>query len=369
MQKIILASTLKPVDDTRIYEKFGKSLAKIKNTEVVIFGTESNNTLPYKLEQNIRFEPYVLNKESTRLKMSRLFYYLLKKEQPDLIIIHTIELLPVLLFYKLKNKGVKIFYDILENYPLNFKSQGYYTGIKSLLFSKSAYLIEQIAFPFLTHSFLAEIIYLKEKKLDIKKVTVLENKFVPISPQMNRKNSIHNEVTITMCGTLTKIFGVIQFIEFIENLSSCNNSINYHFKIIGKAYEKDIIDLIRNKEKEFNIECTGIESFVSHSEIIKVMNQSDFVALPYPTNDSTKNCIPTKMFECMALGIPMIIQNNPFWKTIVNPYAGGVFIDFETFEVLNFEEQLLNLKPYPNGINKNALWKTEEHKLLSLLER
>ncbi|WP_044203666.1 glycosyltransferase [Flammeovirga sp. OC4] len=366
MQKIILASVLKPVDDTRVYEKFGKSLAKIKNTELVIFGTKSNDTSLYHLEENIRFEPYDINEKSTRKDAGRLFCALLKKEKPQHIIIHTIELLPFLIGYKIRHKNVKIYYDILENYPLNFTAQTYHKKYIKYLLALGAQLIEKFSFPFLNQIFLAEKAYLDEKSLPVSKTTVLENKYVPITSKPNTLTS--NEKVITYCGTLSKAFGVLEFLNFVTVLSSCNSQLNFKFKIIGKAYEDDVVKIIHEYAQKYPIEIIGITSFVPHLKIVEEMQKSDFVALPYPTNASTKNCIPTKMYECMALEIPMIIQENSLWKSIVTPYQAGIFLDFNSFNKTELENKILQLDPYPNGYNKNALWKTEEHKLFKIIK-
>lgn len=367
MQKIVLASVLKPVDDTRVYEKFGKSLAKLDNTEVIIFGTKSNDTSLYKLEENVRFEPYDINEKSTRRNAGRLFYKLLLKERPQHIIIHTIELLPFLIWYKLNHKTIKIYYDILENYGLNFKAQSYYSIFSKHFLSFGANLIESISFPFLDHIFSAEKIYLNEKKLPIHKTTVLENKYVSI---LDKKEKIeHQNKIITFCGTLSKAFGVLEFLNFVAVLCSCKNQLNYTFRIIGKAYENDVIQKLSQFEKQFNLELIGITEFVPHLKVIEVMQESDFVALPYPTNLSTKNCIPTKMYECMALGIPMIIQNNPFWKTITDPHQAGIFIDFNKIDCRTLKEEIENLAPYPNGGIKNAFWDKENNELRKVISK
>ncbi|KXX69070.1 glycosyltransferase [Flammeovirga sp. SJP92] len=366
MQKIILASVLKPVDDTRVYEKFGKSLAKLDNTEIIIFGTKSNDTSLYYLEKNIQFEPYDINEKSSRRSAGRLFYALLKKVKPQHIIIHTIELLPYLIWYKINHRPVRIYYDILENYPLNFKAQSYYSSFTKHLLSIGAAIIEQLSYPFLDHIMVAEKTYLKEKFLPMAKTEVLENKYVSIVESKSDKN--RNYKLITYCGTLTKAFGALEFLKFIDAISSCKNRLKYKFRIIGKAYESDVIQQIYNHAKIYDIEIIGITEFVPHLKIIEAMQDSDFVALPYPTNPSTQNCIPTKMCECMALGIPMIIQENSFWKSIVTPYQAGIFLDFNSFNYTELEDKIIHLNPYPNGYNKNALWKTEEHKLFKIIK-
>ena len=51
-QRIVLASVLKPVDDTRMFEKIGKSLAREPKYEISIYGYPSNKP-PHILLSNL----------------------------------------------------------------------------------------------------------------------------------------------------------------------------------------------------------------------------------------------------------------------------------------------------------------------------
>ncbi len=52
--KLVIASVLKPVTDTRMYEKIGRSIGQTKKYEVNIIGFYRKN-LP--VELNIKFNP------------------------------------------------------------------------------------------------------------------------------------------------------------------------------------------------------------------------------------------------------------------------------------------------------------------------
>ncbi|AZQ61989.1 hypothetical protein EI427_06975 [Flammeovirga pectinis] len=367
--KIVLASVLKPVDDSRVFEKIGLSLSKIQNAEIHIVGTASlNKTAPI---QNITFHPYdEISKKPTRLTTSRLFLSQIRKVKPDLIIVHTIELLPALIYYKIKNKKVKIIYDMLENYPFNFRYQKYRPTLQSQILSSFSHLIEKVSYPFLSHIFVAEQTYLTEKKLPLSKTTILENKFNPIYHLKKSIKKQSNTVSLVFCGSLTKIFGVEVILNWFSDLSSCKSVLNYKLTIIGKAYEEDVIQILQNSTTtNKNIKCIGVTEFVPHEQIIKEMFSSDFVVLPYPENPCTKNCIPTKLYECLGLGIPMLTQENLLWEKVCKESNGSMFIDFkQPIEIKSFEEQINTFIPYSNGIDQKALWNTEEKKLLNIIE-
>ncbi|WP_281614141.1 hypothetical protein [Flammeovirga sp. SubArs3] len=366
---VVLASVLKPVDDSRVYQKIGQSIAKIPNTNIQILGTENDGTpscLP-----NITFVPLFSNHKKEaffRIKGNKRFFSFLKSQKNiDLIIIHTIELLPALVFYKKLNPKVKIIYDMLENYPLNFKSQIYRSAWKSKVLSFLSHQIEVFSFQYLDHIFSAETTYLKEKQLPLYKTTVLENKYAgKLFNTIPSTDYLH----FVICGSLTRVFGINEAINFIELLNSCKNQpTTIKFTVIGKAYESDIIEKLKKINQFHNVECIGITNFIPHSKIIKEMLTASYLLLSYPKNPCTKNCIPTKMYEGLALGIPMIIQNNSLWEEITTPTNSSIFIDFnKKSDILSIFDKIQTHKPYRKGPDKNALWKSEEEKLLNVIQ-
>ncbi|MBB6460670.1 glycosyltransferase [Flammeovirga kamogawensis] len=311
-----------------------------------------------------------MDKKPTRITTSRLFLSLINEIKPDILIVHTIELLPALLYYKFYNRKVKIVYDMLENYPFNFRYQQFRSPLKSKILSTLSNLIEKVSYPFLSYIFLAEKTYLKEKKLPLSKSVILENKYSPIHHFTKKKKEEFNTISFVFCGSLTKIFGVVEVIKWFSGLSSCNSILNYKLTIIGKAYESDVIQAL-DKFAQNNklVQCIGVKEFVPHEDIIREMFSCDFVLLPYPENQCTTNCIPTKLYECLALGVPMITQENLLWKKVCKESNGSLFIDFkQPIEIKSFEQKIKSFTPYPNGIDQKAFWYSEEKKLLNIIE-
>jgi hypothetical protein len=37
----------------------------------------------------------------------------------------------------------------------------------------------------------------------------------------------------------------------------------------------------------------------------------------------------TKLFESAALGLPVLIPNNPLWQEFISPFSGGFTVDFD----------------------------------------
>ena len=92
--RILIASVLKPVNDTRMFEKVGQSLAKLSETEIHIAGFKAKNLSN---ASGIYFHPiFSFNRISFgRIQAQWNYYKLLLQLKPEVIIPNTFELLPV----------------------------------------------------------------------------------------------------------------------------------------------------------------------------------------------------------------------------------------------------------------------------------
>ncbi|PWJ44408.1 glycosyltransferase [Sediminitomix flava] len=358
-KSIFLASTQKPINDSRMFEKFALSLSQ--HFRLSVFGW--NAPVP-----NVPEIEFICLHTTQRLQWYKEFWKSLHTQKPDYIIVHHPELLPVSLAYKIKHPSVCLFYDMQENYFRNFHYQNLYPkGIKTIL-GIGFRTLEYLSLPFLQKIFCAEKCYPNEIPFIKKKALVLENKYKSLYP--SEKDKIKEPLKpkvlkLLLCGTISKVFGAERAIEFVERLNQ--ESTLVQLKIIGKGVEEDLISEIKEKAEKLDyITIEGIDQLVAHQQIINEMKKADAILLPYLPNKSTENCIPTKLYEAMALGIPMLIQKNKLWETIIKKHQAGLMIDFHSTntQIVNtFLEQSF----YPNGIVKEAYWENEEKKLLKVM--
>ena len=366
MYKIVLASVLKPIDDVRMFEKIGRSLAK--RFEVHIVGYRSKQVVN---EKNINFHSiYNFHRKSkSRFYASFLFYKKISKLSPDLIIIHTVELLPIIYLYKVFNIKVKLIYDIRENYFYNIKYQSIYPWYIKSWASYVIRLIEFISKIFVNHYFLAENSYSEELNFLNGNYTILENKCFK-EPRLKKNNHQNDSIQMLFPGTISKVYGAEEAIDFIESLNQ--NKIKSHLTFIGKVIEKDLLDRIQKLsiEKKEYLTLIGGNQLVSHNDIIYKMLKTDFVLLSYQKNKSIKKCIPTRLYECLAFKIPMIIQENQLWKQICCSYNAAIFIDFKKYNIEDLIHQI-KTKSFYNGILEieYAFWQSEEKKLLNVINQ
>src|SRR5260221_12162025 len=172
-RRILLASVLKPVDEPRMFERMGQSLAA-NGYEVFIVGFPPSNN---KSIHGIHLFPH---RKFNRISLARIKvrFKILKHAfsiKPNVFTVCTHELLGVAMLYKILT-GRKIVYDVQENYWNNIIHTGAWLKIIRPLIAALVRLKEIIASPLFSKFLLAEKCYETELSFAKRKSVVVENK-------------------------------------------------------------------------------------------------------------------------------------------------------------------------------------------------
>lgn len=367
--KILLASVLKPVNETRMYEKFAKSLLKLSDVEIHIAGFSPTKNL--KKEHHIYL--HTLFSES-RLHISRIgaqfkLFRLLLKVKPQLLIVTTHEILTVSILYKLLFRAVLI-YDVQENYYRNIRFTPTFPPFLRNIIASGVRLVEILTRPFVDFYLLAERNYESEFSFSRNKSCIIENKFknegiTPVFKQELRINP-KNSIRFLYSGTIAEVYGIFKTIELIKKLHNLNSNIT--LTIIGYSPKKETLNKLKSEIKNDPfIRLIGGDSPVDHSEILNEIHNSDIGILSYRPNKSTENCIPTKLYEYLSLYLPMIIPPNPIWASITTPYNASITFDFDTTKPEELLEKLSQNIFYTSK-PEHITWDSEEIKLLEIVK-
>ena len=365
--RILLASLLKPVNDTRMFEKLGVSISKLPNVEVHISGFKAplpSNFVNIFFHQIFFFRRLSFFRITAQFKFLQLLFTL----KPQVIIVGTHELLVSSLFYKLLNSCILI-YDVQENYYLNLTTQKIYSPIIRYVAAVLIRGIEKLASPFIHTFFLAEESYSQELSFTRDKFLILQNKYIPASSDLlpYTNSGIHlpptGHIKLLYSGTISDLYGIFEAIKLVEALHQSNP--RYLLTIIGywpqKSIGQKVKQLIRNKPY---ITILGGDTIVPHSQIVQEIISSHVGLLPYHLHTSLINCLPTKLFEYLAHQLPLIVQNNPIWNKMVDQYQAGISINFmnpDPHAISQVLEKKIFYRPAPQ---EEVLWKAEEEKLL-----
>src|SRR5688500_9346873 len=304
---VVIASVLKPVDDSRMYEKIGLTLAGSGRYDVHIIGCDSARIKNESLTQHA-FRPF------RRISLRRFFapwkiFLMARKAKPDIFMIATHELLYVALLLKMLT-GCRIIYDIRENYYWNIL---YTPAFPLLLKPFIAFYVrgkEMLSARFVDHFLLAEKGYEQELKFPGNRYTVIENKVSLHCIERERPDFTveGRPIHLIFSGTIAETTGVFTAIDLAVKLHVIDDRIR--LTIIGFCSQRRVLEKIRLliQPRPF-IKLITRDSPIPHAEIFDHIQRSDFGLVTYQINPSTMNSIPTKVYEYLGFKLPILLVN------------------------------------------------------------
>ncbi|SIT81771.1 glycosyltransferase [Pontibacter indicus] len=369
-KRILLASLLKPITDTRLYEKLGISLSKIPGASIHIAGYEA--PIPSGAPASVHFHPIF---RFQRLSLGRLFaqrdyFRLLQRIRPQLVIVSTHELLLPTLLYQTRYSGVRIVYDIQENYSLNLRAQHNYSRPLKHLLAATVRGIERLSAGSIDHFLLAERSYADEIPFLGGRYTFVENKYKANQQQSFISIPVHLPATdplrLLYSGTIAEEYGVWEAIELAKQLQTVRPDTK--LTIIGYCANSHTLTQLRKICEPLPfVDLIGGGKLVPHQSILQQIQESHIGLLPYRPNASTFRCIPTKLYEYMAHALPILIQENPLWQGIVEGNDAGRSINFSQLNTAALYEDLSTSSFYNEGIPESIYWESEEEELLKAI--
>ncbi len=362
-QRIVLASVLKPVNDTRMFEKIGKSLSNNPDYEIFILGYPSKHPPN---EPRITFIPHP---NFVRLSLERVLTPLriLKKihqVKPEALVVNSHELLIVAVLYRIFF-GARIIYDVQENYWRNILWTNAFTPVLKHLVAVWVRGKEIVLSRFFHLFILAEKGFEKEMNFFRNKSIVLENKSILPKGFMKRKSI--GGIKLLFSGTISESTGVFEAIKLANALHKHDQTVILH--IIGYCSLSSTLEFVKKAiaDKPF-ISLTGGDKLVPHNEILEQISNSDFGIIYYPSSPHTENKIPTKLYEYLSAQLPILIQNYTPWVALCQPYSAAIPIDFTSPLQVSTLLQEMKQTHFYMAVPTDVLWSSEEEKLHQAME-
>lgn len=362
-RRIVLASVLKPVNDPRMFEKMGQSLSR--HYEVHIIGTNSN----INSTDSIIFHPLA---SYSRLTINRMLAPLrvLKKIlhlKPALLIICTHELLWMVLIAKIFLPCVVI-YDIRENYFRNILYTNSFPPILRVFIALYVRIKEWMTVPLINIFFLAEAGYAQELSFVKNKEVLIENKVKKtLLPDSKKWSTDDHNIHLIFSGTLAPTTGVFIAIDLATKLHALDPKIRLH--IIGFSPMRTVYHEIQDETKDKNfILFTESREPVPHLEILSAIQKADFGIIAYPPNLSTENTIPTKLFEYLGYGLPILLIDHAPWVERCRPFSAAIPFHHNNLDAPGTLQAMEHHKFYSEAPN-DVFWESEEVQLLQTVDR
>ena len=360
--KICHLSSVHHATDTRIFYKECRSLAKGYKVTLIALAEKSQEIdgvkiIALKKYQN-RFLRFLITDFIILIRAIGEGAYIYHFHDPELIIAGIV----------LRLAGKRVIYDVHEDVVSDLKEK------KWLPFKSIArvgyYLLESIAFRMNFYFVLAEKSYQKKYLSHRAKYVVVQN-FVPLKDF--RFTNLPYQVES-------------KTIAFVGFLSARR----------GLSYIIEALHILKTKGLVINLKCVG----TINSELISVLDQSTsyseikdqvkFVGhIPFPESIyAVRDCLagialpenlpnhygsyPTKMFEYMAIGLPVIASDFKLYKDVVEKYDCGLTANPQDSQAIANAIEFLTMNPKKvslfSGNAKIAVQNSEEEKLFDFYQ-
>ncbi len=361
-RKIVIASLLKPVDDTRMTEKVGMSLQRTSRFEVHIIGFPGDtnpfsdlifHSLPRfgRLSVKRFLAPFTVLRRVLRIK-------------PNVFVITTHELLITAVIAKIFT-GVKVVYDVQENYYRNIRHTDTFPALTRVFLSAWVRLKEITTAVVVNHFLLAEKAYAKEFSFHRGRYTIVENKVLrPDGVLRYRQPPL---TRLVFSGTMAESTGVFTAIEVAVKLHALDKSMS--LLLIGHCPRNDVLEKMKSTIDPYPfIRLVAGSQPTPHWQILQAIQNADVGIIAYSDNPSTRNLMPTKLYEYMGYRLPILLIRNMMWEAACEASQAAIVFDPERFSatgVLNAFRQ----HSFYTEIPKDVFWESEEGKLLECFDK
>ena len=358
---IVIASVLKPVDDTRMLEKMGMTLAG-HDYKVAIIGYPSPKTPQLPASVGLIALPSFNRLSSARwLARWQVLRHCLRIK-PDLLIFNTHELLiPAVLFRLLRR--TPLVYDVRENYKWNILYSGSFRHPVRQLIAWMVRLKEILTSPFISHFFLAEPAYQNEFKFHRGRFTLLCNKAI-VGPRARRYDG--KDLHLIFTGTVDESTGVFDAIQLASQLHQQDPAIQ--LTIMGYAALTETRRKLQDAADSLDfIRLAGISHLVPHSEILEAISTAHAGFLLYKPSPHVDASYPTKLYEYLSARLPIILNRHWPWMPEFENYRPFLLADSVPEGLTGILESLKKPNFYPED-PPSIHWSDEVPRFLSIVD-
>ena len=319
--RICILSTVHLAHDVRLFQAEARTLARA-GLDVTVIALED----PTESDTDgvrIMALPAQRNRLLRALQSIRVLRLALG-QRGDLFAIHDPELLPAAVLLRLLTRR-PVVYDVHEDVPAAIGGRPWLPRPLRPLTAGLYRFVEHLSLPFIAGLTLADHAYGKyyrgrrcETILNYPLMTYADL-YRPAAPTFGERP------VLLYAGSITRLRGLFEMLDLVQRLRRTFPSIL--LRLVGPVDDEVVRerdDVVSRLGLAPNVEFTGL---VSHPRVHDYILDADVcLALLHPDPNYLRS-LPTKMFEYMMMGRPVVVSEFPMWSEIVEDAGCGYAVD------------------------------------------
>lgn len=322
-----------------------------------------------------------------RFTLRKKLFQLALAQKADVYQFHSPELIPVILKLKVQLPAAKFIYDVHEDYYKNILFGGYYPKLFAGMLARGVRKSELQIAKECSGIFLAESCFQSIfSGVATPRIEVL-NKFRLPDGMKNLQPSLQSlspepvegskgpqtEVpTLLFTGTIAENWGVFRAVDLWQKLNQLGP---VKLMIAGHGQPEQIVSRLKEK-----VAATGLAdkftliggiNYTPYEEIVKCIAACTAGLALYSLPENIRERIPTRFYEFMAFGKPVIFTQNQPWDDLNSKLKFGVSVHqpFTNAEVKNIYARLTGTLAFPTlqATESDFSWETESKKMIDFL--
>jgi glycosyltransferase involved in cell wall biosynthesis len=367
MIKICHLTSVHPPFDIRIFHKECISLVNAGYSVTLI---ALDGEYPY-MKNGIQVIQVILPKNRLKRMAVVTFKMFAKADKVGAKVYHFHD--PELMFcgVLLRLTGKKVVFDIHENVRLSFKTKEWIPKAFRAISAGIYFLIERFCLLFFNRLILAEESY--QKYYPERKSTVVLN--YPVYNKIELSDKIFQPpYRFVYAGVVHPMKGIWEMLQLIDELNK--KGLNSELILVGEvrpsALTVEIGKYIEENNIKDKVKLIGKVDFTEVSSYLKNAHLGLSILKPIPNYVES---LPTKMFEYMQFGLPVITNDFPLYKRYIEESGAGICIDISKIpEMIDLVVKMLNNTQLLEECSRKGIfavsnkynWETESRELLNV---
>jgi glycosyltransferase involved in cell wall biosynthesis len=312
-KRIVHCATAHRVGDPRVFWKECRTLAEAGYDVVYVVPHDRDEVLH---GVQIRSVPVPGSGRERLTKTVRSVYQRALDEGPDAVIhLHDSDLL--LAGLRLKRRGRRVVYDSHEDTPKQMRYQHWIPRPLRPVAGFAAALLERWAGRAFDGIIAAEPENARRfppgKTALVHNFPIVDELVDPSAPPYQERGP-----TAIYIGALTRVRGLMEMVEATEIL---RKDLEVELVLGGPFHPRSLESEIAGRDG------VTLPGYLSRPQVAEWLGRARVGLVLFHPFQKHIECYPTKLFEYMAAGIPVIASNFPVWREIIEDAGCGIAVD------------------------------------------